>query len=369
LGICGASLACAQLSDIDDYSIGPSEDAKADSSARLPYLSGEACEACLVQECNTQQEACAADEFCIEWVDGMRNQPGPVEFYERHQALRDAMWAGMNGYGNRAQATIDLSECSSTRCFRACQLGRDFSCVGEFEWANEDALQSLRISVASSTGPLPATPWTVRACSDIDIECEQALASTTTDARGLATLLLPAPSSSSPGYGFLSFSGPQEFTEWGTIVTRPFANNDYTPWVFTNLTTLKEQFALFDTTFDPNLGYVWVVPADCQGLPAKDVELDVQLATASGPVPCDPCEYTYADDGNAPNPNPKSFSTAGKQAFVSFIPPRLITLRVLDATTKDLVAIQTISIVPGRMYFVRTYPPSTAQLEAVLGSP
>jgi len=193
-----------------------------------------------------------------------------------------------------------------------------------------------------------------------------ALSSTSTDDGGFATPALPEPSS--PAFGFLLFSGPEAFTEWATIVTRPYADGDYTPWVFTDRKTLDAQFDLFGTTFDPNYGYVWVVPADCQGLPAKGVELEVQLATADGPAPCDTCKYTYTDDANAPNPNPTSFSTGGKQGFISFIPPRLITLRVQDTTTKELTAIHNISVTAGRVHVVRTYPPSTGQLEATLGA-
>jgi len=306
--------------------------------------------------------ACEGDAYCSTWLEHMRTSPGPLAAYERYQRLTEELWKVGHGGVDESGISTELVNCTTVNCLAACELGRDFSCVGKFEWSIAYPTR-LRTRIQDYYGNVAPSPWTVRACLPADVDCPNPLATATTDADGFATLeLTPSDSPYSEFGGFMLLKGGSDFHEWATIVSRPFVTDDYSPWKLPAKELVDQWFALFEEKFDPSYGYIWVIPGDCRGLAAKGVELLVELATSQGVENCSSCVYTYESDVGLPDVQRKDFSTAGRVGFISYVPARQVILTVRDAGTDQVVARQNVSVAAGRIHFVRIYPASGTEL-------
>lgn len=368
-GVVVVTVSCGELIGADDYSVATGIDGAAGRSATVAtfeappaYLTDETCVACVSEHCAAQKIACDDEAFCASWLDSMRNAPDPLSAYDRYRLLMNEAWEGSHGGTDDSAHTLELIDCTSANCLNECQLGRDFSCVGKFEW-HIGFPSALRTAVSDMNGlPFPE-PWTVKACAPEDANCSTPLTSQTTDDYGAAELLLGNGQDQYPDFGgFLLWTGGTDFNEWATIVSRPFVTDDYTAWKLPNKSLVDVSFGNFGAQFDPAYGYVWVIPSDCRGLYAKGVRLNVKVGTANGFEDCTDCMYTYENNNSLPDTQRQDFSSAGRVGFISFVPPRRILLTLRDTANDSVIGVQSISVAAGRIHFVKLYPASTSQL-------
>lgn len=258
------------------------------------YLSGTECESCLEKKCSEPQRACDADDFCSGWFADARASDLPVIANpDLQRRLDDAYWESDHARPSGAQAQLDLRDCSTKRCGEECRLGRDFSCVGKFEWPESFPEQtSVRLWLTDLDGPeLPDLH--VKACP-ADTDCASALGEGVTDANGFTVVTVDTSSASltpSPEfYGFMRVEGTEAYATTDFLRSAPWRDQYYGEYFLATRAAFQSIAGRAGLTLDARRGIAAVQVSDCTGAGVTGVSLDFWSRANGSFVPCEDCE-------------------------------------------------------------------------------
>jgi hypothetical protein len=354
---------CAQIVGNDEYEVGSAstnDDGDPISDPPPPFLTGAECEACATKACATELANCFSSAVCSDWLSGMRDRPDPLSAYVRHKVEMELEWSRDHGVPYDG-AIFALKNCSQ-KCLSACEIGQDYSCVGKFDWefASPFPPEELRTFMTDYLGNVKP-PSSVTACSSVD-QCAGPLGSASSN-DGFAVLRL----SGAAPVDYLSFE-LNEFVPWHYLQTRPLAHGDYVPTGFYDASTVLKWHSDFGYTFDGDSGLVVLQPRDCTGMFGKQLFVEVWLPSGGVLKPCpEPdCVYAYADGPfDSPNVLLNGFKNEGHVVYV-VAPARQIylTLRRIRQP-QEIVSVVPVNVEPGEFTFVKAFPLSRRDLEAV----
>lgn len=348
-------------------------DAGALFDSKLPYLTGRDCEDCVTANCGAEQTACNADERCLAWLDDIRAKPDPVSEYTRY--LQQNAAQEQDG-GVMALPYTDLRSCARNRCRTECELGRDFSCFGKFEWpATYPNETDIHVRVVQALNQSVGWPgMRVRAC--MDATCTYPLGDAVTDSQGFLDLAISRQrfdintKYQYPEFnGFLLFDTGPVPGDAGTSLypnilqgSRPFLSGNYGRFSMIPVGVMTPYFRLLGTAYDPSLAYYMVKPQDCRGDPAKGVVFEVWFLVGRVAQRCDAeCSIYYTNDSSLVDQTLTSFSTLGQIAW-AFAPVRQSIIIVRDEKTLRAVSMSSGVTLPGHIHDVALFPPAASQL-------
>jgi len=283
----------------------------------------------------------------------MRERPYPAGAYHRFQIEADVYWRYQHEHQPFDSSIDNLRSCAQ-KCLEPCKIGQNFSCVGDFEW---DLPQPtvLRTRISVNTAPVSAE---VRACLDVD-QCEVPLASTSTDDAGFAELQINSDSDARGSINYLHIKRDNALS-WQLVQTRPFADNDYAALDLIADARFRQWQQAFGQSLDDARGVLAVTPADCSGMNAKQVKLELWHYVGSDLSRCEDCFYAYAEDENgAPNAEAQAFATSGRVGYIANVAPGLVYVLLRRvAEPHDAVSIARLVVRGGEVALVRAYPAS-----------
>jgi hypothetical protein len=198
-------------------------------------------------------------------------------------------------------------------CSSACPSGVDWSCVGQVTWPRATVSPvTYRLQVMSFSGGAAVDGAQIRLCPLTDYECDSPLSPQifTTDANGVATLMLPA-----PYVGYFEITA-QDFVPELLVVT-PTIVESMLPGTLKGTAVFPSNlFPAFVSNVVPmpdttTLGVLFIGPYDCDGQPAPNVSF------AADPMKLGPSAAPYyLVNGTTPDPQAKATSNAGQGSLI-----------------------------------------------------
>jgi hypothetical protein len=154
------SIGCSSVLGVDDYSVAKPVViyTPADVSA---FLGGGACQACVLQHCAKQVDACVADASCAMPATCMGGCTDPA-----CMLTTPACHGSLSPQGR----LLDLAVCAEGSCTAACEIGNKWDCSCNYEWPPPPATGfplSLRFYVWNSNPIEYLSGATVDLCNDI----------------------------------------------------------------------------------------------------------------------------------------------------------------------------------------------------------
>jgi hypothetical protein len=194
-------------------------------------------------------------------------------------------------------------------CSAACDLGREWSCTGAFDWgAVVHQTLHIRLAVLQVPDNTPYPGAHVRACRELDPTCTPPLAETTSDGDGLAALDIDT------GFDTLGFNG-HFVIDGGPLlptVSVPAAplvqDGAYLQPVITTGAADTVIGLVTGQVRAPGTAIVLAQVRDCRGFPAPDLVVDVAGA---------PGQHAFYFNGNAPDPARDATDPSGLVGFVN----------------------------------------------------
>jgi hypothetical protein len=263
---------------VSDANSGPAIDAAAwpiDPGTLLdpkpPYLSGDECTACIKERCQAEDANCAGNDFCSDWLAEARAHEGPLaaanELWRKYD---DARWTSDRGETSDWPVLDGLRQCVIRKCVDECELGRDFSCFGNFAWqASYPKRTELRVRPTYGFDRTQGyDDWTVRACAPIGV-CTPPLGEGKTQGGGFVSLSVDLSLSIAAGAaeftGLLDMQGGPEFFPVQALSSRPFFDHVYLNWGFVPRLTYEQFAEQIKFPLDPERALVDIEAQDCSG--------------------------------------------------------------------------------------------------------
>jgi hypothetical protein len=335
--------------------------------SRRSFLSGATCEACLAEECSTQVAACDADAFCSEWLRTAKALETPrVATPSGLSPLWDEHWNAKHGDAD-ATAVDDFRQCRD-RCRDACQLGRDFSCAGQFDWPasypKHTRLRAEFQSIYDNTKKYANVR--VQACLD-ESDCVPALGDAVSDERGLVDLAIDLTRGNSSlvdpeFYGLLRVDAGEHFSPVEIFSSAPWFDRFFN---FYNLTTKDEAVAFLgkvEMTPDTARGGITVQAYDCNAIAASGLHLEFWRRGRDVYAPCEDCSARYTRQLGLPD-----------VALTQLTPPANLALGYAEGPVvilaRDVESGHVVSVMRDEQYtanqlhFVFMYPASREELK------
>jgi hypothetical protein len=376
--------ACRQVVGFDgsratDAGMVPATPLESDTDAgrlfdpKPPWLSGAECTQCTDEHCQAEHAACLADDFCSRWRKDATelDRPALIAVDFLHQ-LEDAQWAFEQGGADVTTAWTTAGACVANHCTTACELGRDFSCVGKFDWPRSYP-KRIEIRLMIWDGPIsPASSfdgWRVRACARQSL-CQRPLGEAMTHGGGLATLTVDF-SLAPPGavlpefFGFLLLDGGgPDFPPSQVDVSGPFFDGDYWGLYVPSRALMLNVTQSRRLPDDPSRGVLQIWPWDCTvNSEARAVTAEVWNYDEAGLVPCTDCRIYYPDDSGFPDVNLTDFSSATVAPAVTSAAPGDIMIVVRDTKTRlPLSVMRPVTIRAGHVHTIHLMPASKDEL-------
>ena len=273
------TVACDQIAGIDDYRVGSKP---TDASAPITYLASPACVQCIATRCTKQLTRCSELEDCQAGYDCTR---GCTDI----ACNRDCNLAWP---ADAIEGLRPLYTCTSEQCMEACNLGRNFTCVGRYTHPERYQLgEGVDIRIPVSVGDYPGTHAEgvrVTACSPAGFGwCEPPGVAETVVTDFAATLALRM--TPTGWYGAVDFTDERSLVsgpDGGALHSLlPAAKMHTSPLLgggFDNdgmVLPTREIFEYYlsssptPTRFEPDRGYLQVLARDCNDNGARDLEL------------------------------------------------------------------------------------------------
>ena len=393
-----SAIGCARVLGLDEFSKGrgeetaaadaaPADTAAADARATIPSFSprsplftGEPCESCMQENCGHRVKECAEDAICSAWLADVRARPDPASELFRFVKLlpgatttwADANWEmATHGVPNEVfRACARINGCAKDQCMDACGLGRDFSCIGDFEYPRSFPSRiDLRGDFSDAQSTMPLGGMRVRACSPQDINCDSVLGTDTSDARGLVEFGVVIPSLQPPMpefNGYILVDGNPEYMPHVLARTAPILDHSIVGQSMVATRAVTGFFDSFGVVRDPGSGLIYVQPYDCPGHGAKGVTVEAWIADAQTYRKCaDDCGVLYANDTGVPDLTRDRISGRAELAFVANVPARQVRIIVRDVETGYIVGVGQLNVRPGFVHSLTVYPPTATQLADV----
>jgi len=384
--LCGVN-GCSQILGVDEYRVAsrgptaPTRDTGTLFDPKPPYLTGKTCEACIAANCASQEAACDADEACSAWLADARAHPEPPAVHERSVQIGSVLWAKANAMGGDYSVTIpatDLRKCAIDQCTRDCELGRDFSCVGDFEWSRTFPTETvLSVRWSNYLNRQPIVGALMRACAAGQLTCSDSVAlgggTTALDGSLTFSVLNPTVGRYPEFDGMLVLENASGFPPMLTQSSRPLLSGEHAVYAVVPEAILDPEFTSLGVSIgSPGSALGQLQPFDCRGMPAKGVMLDVLLLENGVYEPCSfspdagpgSCAVIYSNDQGLPDQAAKGFTSLGQIAFfqVPIGKPLLFALR--DMNTHIAVGIHPFSVFNDHYNYQSFYPSSQQQVES-----
>jgi hypothetical protein len=389
------STGCAQLLGADEYSKARTDAAAIDGATVLGHADGTAadsdgpdaastesavsadplfefkpqsaeCRACLEEHCTVQQKAYEADSRCAEYLEVALPPQESIVDYDLWQLFSDSAWDFDDGQRD-VWPLGDLLDCQHRSCLSACDFGRDFSCVGTFEWrASYPATTNVRLGLVDLRKlPERLSGWTVHACSSQDLACRAPLGTALSNARGGVNISIDLrralPLAEFDGF-FLAEGGPDYFPALLRF-SRPLLEGEYSRNTIASRETVLDVLGGMHSAVDPaSTGIVTIVPFDCAYRQAKRVKAELFVAMETAFRRCDECQISYLNP-LLPDPTLEDFSAPGPStATVANVPPGNVFVVMRDTATSTVLGGLLLPVQADRYHLVYLYPASKEQL-------
>jgi hypothetical protein len=297
----------------------------------IPPSSASTCSTCIAAQCCTSAQACAESAQCSSAVECARSQSTPDALYGC-EVVR---------YPGGAALYSTLATCVQENCTEACEVGSDWSCVGEVSWpqpTSDSITGTLTIvDVASQSQTLPGL--SVTACFSVDLECQSPVSpAVTTDANGQAVITVPTTNQG----GQVGFVGYLKITDpTGTYLPElvfagfPRTQTGYSPTIVMVSGQTAQEISMFTTgTYDPTSPVVIASVTDCAGAYAPDVSLSVE----SGDGGSTGAKVYYTSGTGVPDLSASATSTNGTAIVAGALPGFLIVSTHVAAVKAPSVA-------------------------------
>jgi hypothetical protein len=368
---------CAKILGVDGFRVGPSSaDAGGEAGAdklferKPPYLSGAACEACLKKQCADEQRACTADVPCTAWIAAISASTDPVTAQAAYtQFVEEPQWAAAHGGPDTSGATRNLSDCSSTKCSPACEIGRDFSCFGRFDRPTTGSdLTHVHFGLhdLSSSPTLPIASAAISWCAWVDKGCRGPHPVATTDGNGLAEFDISDPSSGTSGFrGVLIVDAGLDYYPYVFGRSNPIVSGRFVQEGEALKSVISGLAAAGKVVMDDAKGSYDITPLDCRRDGAVGVTVEAWVVADGGTSgrPCgqSECPRWYGDASGLPSAA-TDLSVSGAAAFFINLPAGNAIFVVRDTHTRRIVGVFQGVTFAGHWHTVRAGPPSTADL-------
>jgi len=272
--------ACSKLAGIDEYEVS----AKPDATIALSLIENRPeCRSCFETQCNAELEACRGEPACAAATECLRACSDP----SCAQACR-SLAAAQRNYNLRY---VYLYDCARARCEEACPLGTNFDCVGRYELPAPYVAREL-IALNLDVNILPyvlADGITAHECPPGAIGCKPEGRSA--PVIGGRVTLHVTPTNPTGFEGSIYFSDDRidaGSTDGGIsegpllpgylVSTTPFREDHVSYIAIPTHAYCDLLLSTAGTACDETRAYVYVLPADGDGLPALDLEFELTSA-------------------------------------------------------------------------------------------
>jgi hypothetical protein len=210
-----------------------------------------------------------------------------------------------------------------------------WGCLGKVVWDEEDPTVPVAHSATFRRlfGEAPIVDMKVTACTPLDAECQEPVASGTTDDTGRVDLAL------FKGFGgFMVPEPPASFPEMSpsVVVVSPPLSGENSLGVPVHLTSIDELgFAaeILEVVPNPELGHIFGLTMDCTQQPAGGISVKVDTVSA------ETVTY-YLNASGLPSKTAGETSVTGNAGFVN-VPPGYVTV---TATSAEVGKVGTLTV-------------------------
>jgi hypothetical protein len=231
------------------------------SCAGIWHLTSTACDDCMRTQCCAPMLDCHADEACGDLVTCHNDCRHPTCWL----ACQSELPAG-------GEPSESFFQCIAGSCSAECKIGREFSCVDNFQYPSPEG-STVIFTGEYNAGGNPVAGLTVRACPRADADCSDVIAEAVTGSDGRVELTLPA-----GGDGFIGYfevTGNAVLVPLMQSQSRPMFIDEFRGFNMTALADAMTLYALIGKTFDNSLGTIFAFPTDCNDYWARDVTLEL----------------------------------------------------------------------------------------------
>ncbi|HEX5659237.1 MAG TPA: hypothetical protein VFX59_18715, partial [Polyangiales bacterium] len=346
--------------------------------SKPPAYTQELCTACYGQSCGAELQACEADAFCSGYLKRVRATPSGG--YPAPDLLKDVAvesWESDQGRSNGGKALREFQACTKKACRAQCELGRDFSCTGRFEWPeSRPKFSELRFRVVDYLSGQGANPGVsrlrFRGCP-LPNQCPTPMATATTDTGGFVAATvdfsLAPPVVTVPEFnGVWLVDGRDDYPPFKLQSTRPYLDKAYAVSPFFNNDTVPFT-RVSGAVIAPPSGTLLVSPFDCRDEYATGVTLEAYRPIQGGYQSCMNCgKVTYTADNNFPDPSLTEYATLGLIALLNVPADDVQDLMLVIRDTASGQPISVLTRVGVRMdefLVITMYPASRKQLDSL----
>ena len=233
---------------------------------------GGACQTCLLDQCSEQLGACVLDPAC----DASFSCGTECSDPNCQMTCTDRAFGGYEACLGTPAIAGETGVCRNS-CRDACAFGRDWDCVGAYDWkASSDevrrAFRIVRFSGASK--PYPGVE--VQVCASADPLCELPIDAAVSDDSGLACLTVP-----SVGIGFQGFLGTHDPSDAQRAlyylrhpVTHAVGGDEV---ILPNATEIAAVSALLGVEQDGARAQIAAIAYDCVDAPAPGIGFEIDI--------------------------------------------------------------------------------------------
>jgi hypothetical protein len=332
-----ALAACGQLIGADDYASAPPR-----YHGLFLRAGGQACEACVDAACSEDLSRCVADPGCDAVLACLATEAG---WYDACEVPLSLDW----------DVAYPMRTCFVASCAEPCNLGRLWSCAGEFPQPQpRSGTKSATVDVKYSRPYANSEPFAgieVVACGGIGPDCSEEVDRQVTDSEGRARLSVPFGMTGTltprPGFrGFLELSSgdPAVFPTLRFFRRPPTWDTREWATVFDAQLASQALGALGQT---PGLGAVGLEIADCFGVAAPDIRFELSSGQGDAISP-----IVYFDANGIPSMTLDRTSSVSLAAVPNvppghvFVTARLAeTNRIVVDSRREFVRADTLSVI------------------------
>jgi hypothetical protein len=310
----GTGSACVQVLGVADFSYS----GRGEFDGQLPILVTPGCWECISTTCATEVLAsCEASESCTQYFALQRAATSEQPLIASRDLLRlqsDLYWEADHGNVTWSTAFGQLNICGSMSCADSCPVRRSFGCVDRFEWPVANRVSArLRIHIRAVDPDAPLAGVTIKACV-LGSDCGRPIGVAIADEGGFAELDLDL-NNRSPNTQLADFRGSLVFDAGSDFYPKEYRQSSpmFDQWFHDSILYTREAFAerpgisQLALESEASQSFLGVRVVDCDGLWAKDAELEVWEHDAQGLTPCreSTCQFLYAmpDEGSRPATN------------------------------------------------------------------
>lgn len=294
------------------------------------------CEACMAGRPCAAAQACGASLEC-ETIEHCVPTCSTVDCHDTCLAMDDA----------GTFTALEVALISS--CYKECNLGNFWLCVGHVAWPLAPAgVNEVDFKVKDSTSGNGLVGASVKACDKTDPGCGTPAAQATSDGAGQGILRLPAHEAVGLGFqGYYDIEAPQE-VPWLIFSSSPITQARVPfNWTVLSQTAFQTLTSSANVALDPTRGHIAVAAVDCLLSPASGV-----IVSATG---IDAKTKSLYLSGGALVANTGQTDITGYAFFLN-VPPGNVTIQTTPKALNRVSSSQVVFTRPGAVSSVIALP-------------